>query len=371
MCQIPAFGLDLLRLIKGYVMKPFKELTYLGQARRLRRLAQSALAEYGLADAQLKLISHYGENTTFRVNAPQAAADTLTNEQYVENNFLLRIHQPGRQSAESIASELAWLAALRREAGLVVPEPMPSLEGKLLVQAAAAGVPERRNCSLLRWMRGRFCRQHFRLSHFGAVGRLMARLHNHAAQWEPPPGFVRRHWDWEGLFGDNAGFDLSASEVWALLPYPYHDPFAAVADQMREVMDQWDKGADDFGLIHADLGLGDEANVLFCGGEARAIDFDDCGFGYWVYDLATALCHWQEAKTWPAIRDAVLQGCAQVRPLPESQLVQFDLFMAARHVSEILWAIDRAQVNSSFREELQGWTEWAAKHVGRFLDSHG
>jgi Ser/Thr protein kinase RdoA (MazF antagonist) len=140
---------------------------------------------------------------------------------------------------------------------------------------------------------------------------------------------------------------------------------------MRDVMEGWGKGPDGWGLIHSDLTLGDESNVLFLGGEARPIDFDDCGLGYWVYDLASSLCHWQQAQAWPAIRDAVLQGYAQVRPLPEKQLAQLDLFMAARHVSEILWGTDQAQFNPSFREELPGWTAWAAKHVALFLDSHG
>ena len=137
---------------------------------------------------------------------------------------------------------------------------------------------------------------------------------------------------------------------------------------MREVMDEWGKGADAFGLIHADLFLGHEGNVLFSGGEARAIDFDDCGFGYWVYDLAVPLCHWQAAAAWPGIRDALLTGYAQIRPLPEKQLAHLDLFMAARHVSENLWATDMAQVNSTFRQELAEWLDWAAKHVRNFLD---
>ncbi len=49
-------------------MKAFEALSSRGQVRRLRRLAQSALDDYGLAGAQLKFIAH-GENTTFRVDA--------------------------------------------------------------------------------------------------------------------------------------------------------------------------------------------------------------------------------------------------------------------------------------------------------------
>ena len=343
-------------------MKPFDELTYLGQVRRLRRLGQAVLASYALDDARLKFIN-YGENTTFRVAA--GAAGTTADDPFVENRYLLRIHRPGYQTAASLASELAWLAALRKS-GLVVPEPVPATAGELLTVAAAPGVPQPRSCALFRWMRGCKTRQ-IRLRHFSALGRLMAQLHAHAARWPLPPGFTRRRWDWEGLFGDDAGFNLAAAEVWALLPKPYAGRFRSVADQTRRVMDELSQGPDAFGLIHADLSLGEEGNVLFFDGGARPIDFDDCGFGYWVYDLAVALAHWRLAENWPRIRDALLDGYSPVRPFPAGQLAHLDLFMAARHVSEILWATDIAEVNPEFRAELPEWRDWADRHVQRFL----
>jgi hypothetical protein len=52
-------------------MKPFEELTERGQVRRLRRLAQAALRQYGLGDAQLSFVA-YSENAVFRVETPRA-----------------------------------------------------------------------------------------------------------------------------------------------------------------------------------------------------------------------------------------------------------------------------------------------------------
>ena len=43
-------------------------------------------------------------------------------------------------------------------------------------------------------------------------------------------------------------------------------------------------------------------NVLFHRRWAQPIDFDDCGFGYWVYDLAVPLAHWQTNPQWLAYR---------------------------------------------------------------------
>jgi Ser/Thr protein kinase RdoA (MazF antagonist) len=353
--------------MKGGAMKPFDELTYLGQIRRLRALAFAALDEFSLQDAHMRLVQH-GENTSFRVEAPAATSGGVP-EEYHATRYLLRVHRPGYQTTDTIKSELTWLAALRDDANLPVPQPIPAPDGSFLVTVAIEGVPGARVCSLLRWMKGRKTRTVVRPDHFAQLGRLMASLHEHASHWTPPPAFARRHWDWDGLFGDNAGFRLSGEEVWSLLPSHYADLFEPVAARIRNLMKVWGKSPDRFGLIHADLLLGGDGNVLFSGGEARAIDFDDCGYGYWVYDLATALSHWQMDQRGPAFKDALLSGYATVRPFPERQLAQLDLFMAARHVSEILWAVDIAQTNPRFAQELDGWMAWAGDNVRRLFEA--
>jgi len=313
------------------------------------------------------LIQH-GENTTFRVDASGSVSTGAAKGPYVEDRYLLRIHRVGYQSSESIASELEWLSALRRDVGLAVPEPVLSQNGELLVTVSVPSVPEGRSCSLLRWMEGRFCRHRCRPGRLRALGNLMASLHHHADSWPLPAGFSRRHWDHEGLFGDGAGYYLASDAVWALVPPARRGPFEEVADQLRQVMLELGTGSDVYGLIHADLHMD---NVLFRDGQARAIDFDDCGFGYWIYDFAAALCDLQDAEEWPAHRDALLDGYAQIRPLPEAQLAYLDLFMAARHVSVVLWAIDLAQVNPRFREGVGQWLEWASRQVSGYLDGQG
>jgi Ser/Thr protein kinase RdoA (MazF antagonist) len=138
---------------------------------------------------------------------------------------------------------------------------------------------------------------------------------------------------------------------------------------MRQVMDELGQEPAAFGLIHADLCLGDESNVLFHKGQAWPIDFDDCGFGYWIYDLAVVLAHWPTDPHWAAYRQALLDGYASIRALPGALSAHLDVFMAARHVSEILWAIDQAQHKTLFRQELNGWTAWSALHVNQFLEA--
>ena len=117
-----------------------------------------------------------------------------------------------------------------------------------------------------------------------------------------------------------------------------------------------------FGLIHADLHL---ENTLFAGAEARLIDFDDCGFGYRVYDVAVALWELRHRPDYTAFREALVEGYTEHRPLSGDQLADLDSFIAVREVAFGLWFVGTAQVNSMFRDHLD--RELAA--IGRSLDT--
>jgi Ser/Thr protein kinase RdoA (MazF antagonist) len=286
----------------------------------MRRVALRALDAYPLVDPQLRFIAD--ENATFRVDA--TAPDG-------RDRFLLRVHRPARHgrnvdSAAAIGSELVWLMALRAGTGLLVPAPFRTADGKLTAVAASPDVTEPRVCSVLRWMDGRVHAAAPRPVHLRRLGSVMARLHNHADQWRIPPGFVRIRWDWETFFGDTMIYGrTNAADVWDLLPDDLRRRFAQVASSMRRLMTHLGDGADNFGLIHADLHLG---NALFWRGEVRVIDFDDCGFGYWLYDIAVALWELRYRNDYEDFQSALIDGYTEHRPLPPGGLAHLDDFIA-------------------------------------------
>jgi Ser/Thr protein kinase RdoA (MazF antagonist) len=129
-------------------------------------------------------------------------------------------------------------------------------------------------------------------------------------------------------------------------------------------MEKWGKGPDVYGLIHADLGT--KANVLFYGQEARPIDFDDGGFGYWVYDLAVPLADWEGEDVWPTYRYALLEGYKEIRSIPEEQLLQLELFQAAYRAMEIFWGTAGTMhgLDSTYWIERR---DEAWRHIKRYL----
>ena len=314
---------------------PFDELTRMGRIRRIRELAKRALVEYGVVDARIDLLRQAG-NTLFRVRTSNLPGPEAPEGLFEPGLYLLRVHEPGYQELEAIDLELTWLAAMRREANLPVPEPIATQDGQWVLTINVPGVPGSRNCSLLRWIKGRSVKNRFRPHHLRAQGRLLARLHQFSVQWQPPAGLSKRKFDWDGLFQNDVGSGMANADAWALLSPLHREAFSFVAQQLRLVMDDWGQDLDVFGLIHGDLAV--DANLFFWHGEPRAIDFDDSGIGYWVYDLAVALDVCRDDPAFPRYREALLDGYAEFRSLPGKQAEQIELFLAGIQVYWNLWA---------------------------------
>lgn len=330
-------------------MKPYEALTYPGQIRRLRQLARAALDAYDLSEQRLKFLRLAG-NAVYRVNEAYPRHINKT-DLYAPGQYLLRIHQPGYQTTAAIELEFLWLSAMCQEGDLPVPEPLLTSAGKLYTQVAITGIPQARTCSLLRWVKGReLKREDIQPHHYKALGKLMARLHNFAAHWQSPEGFSKRQYDWDGLFRKEGEDGISTSEAWLKLPPEYVESFQIISSKVKQVMDKLGKGPEVYGLIHGDLGMG--ANVLFWKNDPRIIDFNDSGFGYYLYDLAIVLEDSQDHQIQPRFREALLDGYTCLRTLSEEQIGNIDLFLVAFAVFWSLFAADAVPYHPEDREEI-------------------
>jgi Ser/Thr protein kinase RdoA (MazF antagonist) len=107
-------------------------------------------------------------------------------------------------------------------------------------------------------------------------------------------------------------------------------------------------------MIHSDLYL---ENMLFKAGKAYPIDFEDCGYGYWMWDIAIALRRWARGDKWESMRDAFREGYAQFRTLPESQWCQLDLFVAIQFATMVLWSLALLMNDPKRVAEYVPWRE--------------
>lgn len=349
-------------------MKPLNELTRAARIRRFRALAEAALTAYGLKNTHLKFLRFAG-NILFRVYKSSPASVEAMNCPFKQGQYLLRIHDRHEQTTDAIKLEMAWLSAIREDLELPVPEPVKASTGNPIVQISIPGIPEMRDCTLLRWLRGRRITRNIQPRHFQAQGRIMAQLHNHAEKWAAPKGLIKRRYDYDGLFNDEVGAGLPNSEAWALLPDNLRRTYEAVARRARRIMDDLGGEPDIYGLIHADCGV--DANLLFWKGEAQVIDFDGSGFGYYLYDLAIALEHCWDEPAYPQYLDSLLKGYAEFRHLPAEQLQHLDLFRAAFYVYMGLWTVAMDQTHLDSPNKLsrhQKWLGYGLRFIERYLE---
>jgi Ser/Thr protein kinase RdoA (MazF antagonist) len=299
----------------------------------LQRLAQEALKAYDGAFSPPELVK-YRENAIFSVR------------RHCGSRFALRIHRSGYHSDAALASELIWMQALART-GIEVPEVVRTREGETHVWAADAAMPEKRQVDLLVWLEGDPLSEieargslglEERRALYADVGALAARLHNQAATWSPPTGFARHDWYAEALLGD-APLWGRFWELDGLTP-----PQVALLKQVRERafgdLAGYGASSEYSGLIHADL-VPD--NVLVNGTRLHPIDFDDAGFGWHMFDLATILYFTLDDGDHAALRRAVLDGYRSVRPLPDRDEERMPLFLLVRGLTYLGWVHTRRE----------------------------
>ncbi len=326
----------------------------------MRLLAQTALRSYGLEDMQLEILNHW-ENTTFRVGLSNPRQYDLP-PPYINDRLLLRIHRAGYQSPEAVSSELQWLEALSRETNINVPIPVRAQNGAFTVQAATEGIPDGRTCSVLHWMRGQFDIPELGREHFHLAGELLGNLHNHADHWDLPPHFIRHCGRWENLFGTKTNYALAIDRIWPDLTSQARDVFQQVSQRAKEVMADLGDETPTFGLIHSDLGFG--SNILFDQGSIYPIDFDDCKFGYRLYDLAVVVDKHPDQE----LHEALFSGYTRQRALPTKVREYLGIFIAIRRVAIALWATGQAVNNPAFVQQKGRLQDIAIETANRYLN---
>jgi Ser/Thr protein kinase RdoA (MazF antagonist) len=184
----------------------------------------------------------------------------------------------------------------------------------------------------------------------------MARLQNHAAGWQPPPGFTRSRVDNLGALerglADASDPAVAERAVHTVAAVTTPEAAAVVAAAIRRVwaaMEELGSGADVFGLMHADL---HHRNFLFHNGSVGAIDFEDCGYGHWLYDFAVPLTALRGHPDYRALRQALLTGYRRHRPLSAEHERLLDSFMALRTLQDLLGAIE-VKDQPAFQEEWE------------------
>lgn len=300
-----------------------------------------------LAGATARPVNH-SENHTFLFDGPAG-------------RYTLRVHRPDYQSPDTIKSELAWLAALRRDTDLPIAEPIAGADGKLL-QHFTTPSGQGRHAVLFRFLAGgepSMDRDLERL--FATLGTYAAKLHCHATNWPRPSGFVRQAWNAESILDADGPWGN-----WRLAPgvTDANRPMIEHATQiLRQRLADYGMGEDRYGLIHADMRLG---NLLVDGDTVSLIDFDDCGFCWFTYDFAASISFYETHPAVPQLKAAWLDAYQKVRPLTAADMASVDSMILLRRMALLAWIGSHSETSLAQRH-APGFAAGTVALAERFL----
>lgn len=330
---------------------------------RATEFATAALPHWSLSDAKIEILKHR-ENTVFKVVSNQ-------NQQ-----FALRVHRHGYHSQDSLESEVQWMEALAAD-GIATPSVVQASDGRQVVTVSLPAVddtlsPETRNCTLLRWIDGS------PFDHLGTVergvvtelkdryrqlGSLAGRVHNQAQQWHPPTNFQRHRWDVDGLLGENPLW----GRFWdhPLLSDNQRLLVIKAKIVLTSLLQQLGTGPEGYGLIHADFL---PENILVKDGNLCLIDFDDCGYGWHMFEMATSLFPKISEPYFDALVDEYVAGYRSHRQFSDEHLSIFPAFVLLRGLTYLGWLMNRAEGLKNRDKLAQQIIDGMCEHIPELLD---
>lgn len=288
-----------------------------------KEVGQKALMSYEGGDTCGMELLHLSENITY----------TVTSQEDGNIWWVMRISRPGYHTLEELQAEICWLKQLVKDTDLIIAKPVSNTSGGEITMVMINGQPY--YCIVYQYLSGIApdpLSGKQSLSDFEQVGRITAILHCQTIRWEEGRALCRPVWDYEALLGRQALLG-----DWRLCRELEEDGYGIICRTCQVIekrLAAYGRCRDSFGLIHSDLR---SANLLVENGQMKIIDFDDCGYGWYLYDLAAAISFVEDHPMAMQWIEAWIQGYERVRPMKERDYREIETFVMTRRIQLLAW----------------------------------
>jgi Ser/Thr protein kinase RdoA (MazF antagonist) len=323
-------------------MSDFRRATDAEQIRHLDELAQIVAARFGIRPVQRELLQ-YERNAVYGLTDMVGA------------RYVLRISADDGYAVAEQESELAWLRWLRVD-GQPVPEPVAATDGELVLVEGSTHVRPR-TCVVFRWLEGDLPAADVSERTMAELGAATARLHDGQRRFHIPGGFTRPTHDWASAIGGvNGGAAIS-------------EPHRALLERLSQRLhvELAELEHDPSCLLHGDL---HRDNILVHPSGISFIDFEDCGWGHPLFDVASLLDSFRRRvvsrRDYPCTRAAFLEAYRPKVGSGTELTRQLCAFKAVRD------AITLRFIASSRSESVQSWAPeritQLLRHISGYLE---
>jgi Ser/Thr protein kinase RdoA (MazF antagonist) len=305
----------------GFGSVPDRDMPLAETLDHLGRLANQSLTLWDLPRGAAARLINVSENATFLIEAPEGYRGVL------------RIHREAYHTRRAIECELEWLEALGTAGVVTTPGVIHGRDGEPIQAGLIAPLENPRFMVLFEFVEGSAPDEGGDLTAgFEELGAIAARCHDHVLGWRKPDNFQRLTWDTDTVFGPTPTWG-----DWRDAPGVTPGIAATLEEVERTVrrrLDAFGKAPDRYNLIHADMRF---ANLLIDKGSTRLIDFDDCGWGWFLYDFAAAISFIEDDPRITAYKAAWVRGYRSVRAMSADEETEIETLVMLRRMALLAW----------------------------------
>ena len=255
-----------------------------------------------------------------------------------QDTFLLSVyntHLPENNwnRLAAVESQLMWQEAVNQNTNLRTQIPIRNQQKEAITRLPILNAyHEIIKCTLLTWIKGEVRDETPKTAH--QIGIATGQLHQYASQWPYPSTFTRPIQDIHWI--TNIGHDLKQTCLDGRLSQEQYDHIQKAIAKTITLLKPTPKTPETFGIIHGDLCV---SQFIHHQNQIGIIDFDNCAFGYYLFDLAWAL----HQKT-PAYKKAYLTGYESVRPLNTNDKHLIEAFLIISTLWPWSWMSQKPQM---------------------------
>jgi Ser/Thr protein kinase RdoA (MazF antagonist) len=275
---------------------------------------------------------------------------------------IISLHKPGYHTPGELYDELVWMHEVRQETAVHVPQIFNGRNGGFLYAVTLPDDGGRYYFSVTEYLPGKTlesaedgCAEAWA----ERVGEITAMLHVQSCRRATArPQLNCFQWDLPRTLGAQArwgNFNL----------YPVkqdeQDMLNKAARKIIEQLQIYGKSDANYFLIHADLHTG---NLMTEGSEVSLIDFDDCGYSWFLYDLGAFMS--RQSVHLQAVIDSWCSGYERIRPLSAADIQMIPAFVLMRRLVRLGWLATRKD-NDVVSQDERRYLEKTLELAGIFV----